>query len=101
NLLDRWSARVQRIISRSGISVRHFRNDDFANEIVRCREIYNATMNNNWGFVKLTDAEFRHLAERLRKIAQEEQVLLAEIDGKPVGFSVTVPDINEAIRTVA
>jgi GNAT superfamily N-acetyltransferase len=34
----------------------------------------------------------------MRKIAQEEQILLAELDGKPVGFSVTLPDINEAIR---
>ena len=42
--------------------------------------------------------EFHYLAERLRKIAQAEQVLLAEVDGKPVGFSVTLPDIHEAIR---
>jgi GNAT superfamily N-acetyltransferase len=27
-----------------------------------------------------------------------EQVLLAEVDGEPVGFSVTMPDLNEAIR---
>ena len=25
-------------------------------------------------------------------------MLLAELDGKPIGFSVTLPDINEAIR---
>ena len=55
-------------------------------------------MRDLWGFVKLTDAEFHFLAKRLRKIAQAEQVLLAEVDGKPVGFSVTLPDINEAIR---
>ena len=55
-------------------------------------------MSRLWGFVQLTDAEFLHLAERLRKIAQEEQVLIAELNGKPIGFSVTLPDINEAIR---
>ena len=27
-----------------------------------------------------------------------DQVLLAEIGGRPVGFSITLPDINEAIR---
>ena len=27
-----------------------------------------------------------------------EQVLIAEVDGNPVGFSVTLPDLNEAIR---
>ncbi len=43
-------------------------------------------MSNLWGFVKLSDAEFRHLAQRLRRIAQAEQVLLAEIDGKTRGL---------------
>ena len=32
------------------------------------------------------------------KIAVPRQVLLAEVRGKPVGFSVTLPDVNEAIR---
>ncbi len=98
NLIERWRPRMERISQRSGVTVRHFRNEDFDAEVARCREVYNSTMSDNWGFVRLTDAEFRHLAKRLRKIAQAEQVLLAEINGKPVGFSVTVPDLNEAIR---
>ncbi len=98
NLDERWGRRVERIIKRTGISIRHFNNKDFEGDVARCREVYNAAMRDLWGFVKLSDAEFRHLALRLRKIAQEEQVLLAELDGKPIGFSVTLPDINEAIR---
>jgi GNAT superfamily N-acetyltransferase len=98
NLIERWRPRLERIIKRSRVNVRPFRNEEFDAEVARCREVYNSTMQHNWGFVKLTDAEFRHLAKRLRKIAQAEQVLLAEIDDKPVGFSVTVPDVNEAIR---
>jgi len=31
-------------------------------------------------------------------LAIADQVLLAEIAGRPVGFSITLPDINEAIR---
>jgi len=98
DLVQRWRPRMERIMTRRGISIRHFRNDNFQAEVAKCREVYNSAMRNHWGFVNLTDAEFRHLAQRLRKIAQAEQVLLAEIDGKAVGFSVTLPDINEAIR---
>jgi GNAT superfamily N-acetyltransferase len=98
DLEKRWGHRVDRIVKRTGITIRHFDDNDFDAEVARCREVYNSAMHDLWGFVKLTDAEFRHLARQLRKIAQEEQILLAELDGKPVGFSVTLPDINEAIR---
>ena len=89
---------MERIIKRSGVTIRPFDNNDFDAEVARCQEVYNAAMRDLWGFVKLTDAEFHHLAKQLRKIAHAEQVLLAEVDGKPVGFSITLPDINEAIR---
>ena len=98
NLLERWGPRVEQIAKRTGVSIRAFDNNDFEGDVARCREVYNAAMSDSWGFVRLSDAEFRYLATRLRKIIQENQVLLAEIDGKPVGFSVTLPDINEAIR---
>ncbi len=98
DLLQRWGPRVERITKRTGVRIRGFDNKDFEGDVARCREVYNAAMGDAWGFVKLSDAEFHYLALRLRKIAQEEQVLLAEVDGKPVGLSVTLPDINEAIR---
>ena len=46
----------------------------------------------------MTDAEFRHLAKHLKVIANPGLLLLAEVDGEPVGFSMTLPDLNEAIR---
>jgi GNAT superfamily N-acetyltransferase len=98
NLAERWRDKIERIIQRTGVKIRHFNNADFEGEVERCRVVYNSAMSSLWGFIELSDAEFRHLAARLRKIAQDQQVLIAEIDGKMVGFSVTLPDINEAIR---
>jgi GNAT superfamily N-acetyltransferase len=98
NLIVRWRERLERIAKRSGVAVRPFNNSDFESEVWRCREIYNASMRDNWGFVQLTEAEFQTYAKQLAKIAQEEQVLIAEVSGKPVGISITLPDINEAIK---
>ena len=98
DLASRWQVRAERIAKRSGVVIRPFRTNDFAAEMARCREIYNAAMGDLWGFVKLTEAEFQYLAKRLSQMAIADQVLLAEIDGRPVGFSITMPDINEAIR---
>ena len=60
--------------------------------------VYNDTRGGGWGFVRLTEAEFRYFAEHIARVAVPGQVLLAEVDGRVVGFSVTVPDVNEAIR---
>ncbi|MBU4272567.1 MAG: hypothetical protein KKA28_11960 [Planctomycetes bacterium] len=98
DLASRWQERAERIAKRSGVVIRPFRTDDFAAEMARCREIYNDAMCDLWGFVKLTEAEFQYFAKRLSKMAIADQVLLAEIEGRPVGFSITMPDINEAIR---
>ena len=34
----------------------------------------------------------------LKELAEPKMVLLAEVDGYPVGFSITLPDMNEAVR---
>jgi GNAT superfamily N-acetyltransferase len=98
DLMSRWRERAERLARRGGVVVRPFRLDDFAAEVARCREIYNAAMSDLWGFVRLTEAEFQYFARQLARMAMAEQVLLAEVGDRPVGFSITLPDINEAIR---
>ena len=98
NLMAKWQARAERLARRGGVTIRSFRMSDFAAEVKRCQSVYNAAMGELWGFAKLTEAEFQYLADRLKKLAMSEQALLAEVDGRTVGFSITLPDINEAIR---
>jgi GNAT superfamily N-acetyltransferase len=98
NLVARWKERAERLARRGGVTIRPFRTNDFTAEVARCQEVYNAAMDDLWGFVKLTTAEFQYLAKRLQQLATAEQVLLAEVKGRVVGFSITLPDVNEAIR---
>ena len=93
-----WRERAERIVRRGAITVRHFNIRDFDNEVQRCNSVYNTAMERNWGFVSLTEAEFRYMAKRLKEMAEPKMVLLAEVDGYPVGFSITLPDLNEAAR---
>ena len=98
DLTNRWRSLIERVERRNGVVVRPFRLDDFDADVACCRSIYNAARRDNWGFVKLTDAEFRYLAEQIRRVAKPELVLIAESKGQPVAFSVTLPDVNEAIK---
>jgi GNAT superfamily N-acetyltransferase len=93
-----WRERAERILRRGKITIREFNIRDFDAEVQRCNSVYNGSMERNWGFVSLTEAEFRFLAKRLKEMAEPKMVLLAEVDGYPVGFSITLPDLNEAIR---
>jgi GNAT superfamily N-acetyltransferase len=98
DMCARWNRMAEWLGRRGGIKLRAFRMNDFEAEVKRCNAIYSAATARNWGFVKLSDAEFLHLAKQMARISVPEFVLLAEVDGKPVGFSVTLPDLNEAIR---
>lgn len=58
-------------------------------------EILNEAWSENWGFVPLTDAEVAHVGKKLKPIVLAHQVLIAEYDGEPVAFIISVPDLNE------
>ncbi len=61
-------------------------------------DILNEAWGNNWGFVPLTDAEVAHVGKKLKPIVLPHQVLIAEYDGEPVAFMMSLPDINELAK---
>jgi len=57
--------------------------------------ILNDAWSNNWGYIPLTEAEIAYAGKKLKPIIYNELVRVAEYDGKPVAFMLTIPDINE------
>lgn len=80
------------------LKVRPIRLSDFRNEVGRIQTVYNDAWSRNWGFVPMTDAEFAHLAKTLKDLVTEDLVVLAEIDGAPVGVSLTIPNYNIIVK---
>lgn len=97
-MVERWQKLADRLAARGRIVIRPFDRNRFYEDMERCKEVYNGSRRNHWGFVRLTDAEFLYMARRLSTLADPEMVLLAEVDDRPVGFAITMPDLNEAIR---
>ena len=60
--------------------------------------ILNDAWSGNWGYVPLTPAEIAYAGKKLKPIIYKELVRIAEIDGEPVAFMITIPDINELIK---
>lgn len=67
-------------------------------ESARLREVYNQAWEKNWGFVPFTPKEFDFMTHELKPIVEPEFTLIAEVNGKPAGFILCVPDINVALR---
>ena len=94
-----WLARAARIAAR-GVTLRPIRKRHLAAEIAKAKLIYNQAWFDNWGSVPMTDAEFDDLGHHLAEIADENLLIMAEREGEPVGFSLSLPDANEAFRRV-
>ena len=97
-MMDKLERITEMIKKREGIVYRNLNMKDFNNEVRRVKEVYNDAWSRNWGFVPLTDDEIDHLAKNLKIAVDPDFVQFADIDGKPVGFSLTLPDINQAIK---
>jgi hypothetical protein len=69
-------------------------------ELELLKGIYNDAWSKNWGFVPMTEAEFDHLAKELKQIVNPELAIFAYIDGEPAGFSLALPDINQALLKI-
>ena len=59
--------------------------------------LLNDAWGGNWGFVPLTEAEIAYAGRKLKPIIFEQLVRIAELDGEPVAFMITIPDINELV----
>jgi len=84
--------------SRRKIFLRTLDKDRVDEEIRLVMGIYNQAWHANWGFVALSDAEIGHLAEGLRPLIVDSLVVIAELDGKPAGFALALPDDNQVLK---
>lgn len=64
------------------------------------RSIYNDAWCRNWGFVPMLHREFVAIARDLKPIADPDLALVAEWDGRPVAFTIGIPDIYEVLRRI-
>ena len=62
--------------------------------------ILNDAWSDNWGFVPFTDREIAYAAKKMKPIVHEELNMIAEVDGEPVAFMLTFPDMNAVLKRI-
>lgn len=91
---------VERLAKRQGVTVRGLDMRRFAEEVATIKEVYNSAWARNWGFVPMTDEEFDHVGKSMKLIVDPALVLVAEKDGRAVGFSIALPDLNQVLKKI-
>ncbi len=93
---------VQRIVAaserNSRLKTRMVDKSRFEAEAALILDILNDAWSDNWGFVPLTPEEIAFVGKKLRPLVFEKLIRIAEYDGEPVGFMITLPDVNELTR---
>jgi GNAT superfamily N-acetyltransferase len=90
---------VQRIVAsgerNNRIVVREVEKSRFDKEAAIILGILNDAWSDNWGFVPFTDAEIAFAGKKMKPIVFNDLIRIAEVDGEPVAFMITLPDLNE------
>ncbi|WP_242416251.1 N-acetyltransferase [Sphingomonas panni] len=93
---------VQRIVAagekNQRIHIRRVNKAKFADEAEIILRILNDAWSDNWGFVPLTQPEVDDVGKKLKPLVFEDLIRIAELDGEPVAFMITLPDMNEPLK---
>jgi len=95
---------IQRIVEsgerNSRINVRQVVKKRWDSEAAIILSILNDAWSGNWGFVPFTPDEIAYAGKKLRPIIFEPLNMIAELDGEPVAFMLTFPDINQVLAKI-
>ncbi len=98
-IADGFPEAVNRIVAlgerNARIRIRKVDLRQFDREAKIILDILNEAWGQNWGFVPLSDAEVAFVGRKLKPVVYPHLVRIAEYDGEPVAFMITLPDINE------
>ena len=88
-IIDRYSDRV---------IVRKLDKNNVDHDLKIMREVFNNSWANNWGFLSFTEKEFDHLGREMLQLIPADLFQIAELDGKPAGMIVMLPNFNEITK---
>lgn len=92
---------VQKILRRAEaiktLKLRRLNTKQLDEDLHTIIDIFNDAWCDNWGFIPMTENEIKKTGRDLKPFLIEDICYIAEYDGEPAAFMLTLPDVNEAI----
>jgi hypothetical protein len=63
-------------------------------------KVFEQARRRNWGYVPMSDGEVMEMARELKMVVDPEIVIIAEMDGKPIGASLSLPNFNKPLAAI-
>jgi GNAT superfamily N-acetyltransferase len=95
---ERLAKIMPRVEAKGGFTIRTANMKDFDQEYAKFQDLYNQYEQVNAVFTPFTPEELKMTAKDLKMAIDPDLVFFAEVDGKPVGVSLTIPDFNVAFK---
>ncbi|MFC5724261.1 GNAT family N-acetyltransferase [Streptomyces gamaensis] len=89
---------AQRALDDPDVLIRPLDAARFDADLATVKRIYNEAWERNYAAVPVTDREFALLAQRLKAVIRPGLLQIATVRGEPAGFTLWVPDVNQARR---
>jgi len=89
---------AKRVRSRYDPVVRPVDMKRFEADLTIVKRLYNEAWEENWGFVRYTEAEFDHLASELKHVVDPGLARFVELEGQVAGMAICLPDVNQVLK---
>ena len=98
--IRRLEKRISDNLAASDITIRTINYKTLNQEIIPLLELYNQSNKSNWGFLPLTEDEFRKIAQQFKQFVPEKLILIVEKEKQPIGFIIAIPDLNQVFSHI-
>jgi GNAT superfamily N-acetyltransferase len=95
---ERLAKIMPRVEAKGNFVIRKMNMKDFKGEVARFGDLYNEFEKVNAIYTPMTMREIETLANDIKMVIDPDVVFFAEVDGRPVGASLAVPDFNVGLR---
>lgn len=89
---------AEKLKQRGKLTIHKLDMKQFDAEVEKLKGIYNSAWEKNWGAVGVTDHELAHYAKEMKPVLDPDLAFFVEIDGKPVGVALSLPDANLVLK---
>ncbi len=97
-LPERFLKLTDRIAERNRITIRSINMRQLQKDVGILLNVANVSTYQNWGYVEVADAEAKGIAQSMKSIVDPDIVMIAEVNDKPIGYLIALPDINTLIK---
>ena len=96
---EKYRAAKQRYSNYDAAVIRTISKKNWNKDMEIVTEMLNETFLHEWEFTKMSHAEMKEFFGPMKSLLAPQQILIAEVDGKPAGFCFALPDLTPLFRT--